>query len=144
MSSVLCCLDTSSHVSEAVPGCGVLLCGTGTRAGLRPGCLATLTDASLYFIQEEFKALLRGRTSQRTYVPTLVVMWLASPYLRFYTSRAIFTCEAVWKFRAPRLTREAAGSCDCTRTFWDALPASSLCVVRLASAPPLPGRFVCA
>lgn len=71
MSSVICCLDMSSHISEAVPECGMLLCDTGTRAGLRlpiPGygwseCLPTHTDASLYFIQEEFKSLLKGYTS---------------------------------------------------------------------------------
>lgn len=34
VSSVICCMKMSSHVSKAVPGWGVLLCDTGTRAGV--------------------------------------------------------------------------------------------------------------
>lgn len=63
MSSRICCLDMSSHVSEAAPGCDVMLSNTGTRAGLRrcisgyrwSECLPTPVDAPSYFIQENIK-----------------------------------------------------------------------------------------
>lgn len=38
--------------------------------------------------------------------------------------------------------KEAAGSCDHTQAFWDGIPVSSLCIVHLAPALALPGRFV--